>query len=120
MLYNALKEINSPENELAALKAAVLDSIGKLICRDTTKWGKEYVPMPSTFINGADSEFIPGYEELCLEECNLIVNSQLDDGSYPITWQWCNDYKEVILADNFWKAVIAMNNMRFLRGMKRL
>lgn len=119
-LYNALKEINAPENELASLRNAISDSIGKLICRDTSKWGKEYVSLPSTFISGTDSEFISGYEELCLEECDFIIASQLDDGSYPITWQWCNDYKEVILADNFWKSVIVMNNMRFLRDMKKL
>lgn len=118
-LYNALKEINVPENELAALKSAISASIEKLICRDTSKWGKEYVSLPSTLICGADSEFISGYEELCFTECELIKNNQLPDGSYNVPWQWCTPYKEFTLAENWWKSIITTQNMLFLKNMDK-
>lgn len=119
-LYNALKKADITAFDLDKLRSAISSNMDKLICRDTSKWGKEYVSLPSTFISGADSEFILGYEDLCLAECELIKNNQLPDGSYNVPWQWCTPYKEFTLAENWWKSIITTNNMLFLRNMNKL
>lgn len=119
-LYNALKKAKIAEFDLSELKSAISANIDKLICRDTSKWGKEYVALPSTFISGTESEFISKYEDLCLEECKFIIKDQLSDGSYNVPWQWCTDYREFTLAENWWKSIITTNNMLFLRNMNKL
>ncbi|MGN1102292.1 MAG: hypothetical protein ACI4RG_08880, partial [Huintestinicola sp.] len=111
---------NIDEFDLDKLKSAIYQNMDKLLCRDTSKWGKEYVSLPSTFISGADSEFISGYEDLCLAECELIMKDQLPDGSYNVPWQWCTDYKEFTLAENWWRSIITTNNMLFLKNMNKL
>lgn len=51
-LYNALKKAAVPRFDLNKLKRVISENIDKLICSDTSKWGKEYVSLPSTFISG--------------------------------------------------------------------
>ena len=52
--------------------------------------------------------------ELCRAECDYIKNTQLDDGSFYVPWQWCN-YKEWYVAENWCKSTITIENMLFLR-----
>lgn len=42
----------------------------------------------------------------------------IPDGSFPVTWIWCNDYAEYHIAANWWKSEFCINYMRFIRDFE--
>ncbi len=114
MLYGYLKEAGAERFGLDSLRDILLSRSQAEMCRDSSRWETEYVPKPSDYIQSRGSIFYPGNEELCREECRLIRQSQLPDGSFPVTWQWYTDYQEFALAANLWKSRIIIKNMRFI------
>ena len=101
-----------------SFKEKLITQVNDSICRDTSKWGKEYVSLPADFIRSKDSIFIGGNEELLKEQCRLVKQMQLPDGSFPVTWIWCNDYAEYLIAANWWKSEFCINYMRFIRDFE--
>ena len=79
----------------------------------------EYVAKPSNFINSRNSIFFADNAELAEAECGFIRQSQLEDGSFPVTWKWWTDYKEFEVAENYWKSIIAIKNMKYLKGIEK-
>ena len=101
-----------------SFKEKLITQVNNSICRDTSKWGKEYVSLPADFIRSKDSIFIGGNEELLKEQCRLVKQMQLPDGSFPVTWIWCNDYAEYHIAANWWKSEFCIGYMRFIRDFE--
>lgn len=101
-----------------SFKEKLITQVNNSICRDTSKWGKEYVSLPADFICSKDSIFIGGNEELLKEQCRLVKQMQLPDGSFPVTWIWCNDYAEYHIAANWWKSEFCIGYMRFIRDFE--
>lgn len=60
-----------------SFKEKLITQVNNSICRDTSKWGKEYVSLPADFIRSKDSIFIGGNEELLKEQCRLVKQMQL-------------------------------------------
>lgn len=58
--------------------------------------------------------------ELAKKEADMIIKEQLDDGSFPILWQWYNDYKEFEISANWWKSDIIIKNILYLKYLKNL
>ena len=90
------------------------------ICHDTEKWATDYVCKPSQLFDSKNSVFYLDNAAEAELECDFIVNSQCDDGSYPVTWLWYNDYKEFEIAVNWWKSNFIIKNFLYLRGFGRL
>lgn len=103
---------------MESFKEKLITQVNNSICRDTSKWGKEYVSLPADFIRSKDSIFINGNEELLKEQCRLVKQMQLPDGSFPVTWIWCNDYAEYHIAANWWKSEFCVSYMRFIRDFE--
>ena len=103
---------------MESFKEKLITQVNNSICRDTSKWGKEYVSLPADFIRSKDSIFIDGNEELLKEQCRLVKQMQLPDGSFPVTWIWCNDYAEYHIAANWWKSEFCVSYMRFIRDFE--
>ena len=101
-----------------SFKEKLITQVNNSICRDVSKWGKEYVSLPADFIRSKDSIFIGGNEELLKEQCRLVKQMQLPDGSFPVTWIWCNDYAEYHIAANWWKSEFCIGYMRFIRDFE--
>lgn len=101
--------------DMEEFKEKLAEEVNADICRDIDKWAAEYVCRPSKFIQGRDSMFYKDNEELAEKECEIITGSQLEDGSFAVPWQWFNDYKEFTLAENWWKSVIVIQNMLYLK-----
>lgn len=101
-----------------SFKGKLITQVNNSICRDTSKWGKEYVSLPADFICSKDSIFIGGNEELLKEQCRLVKQMQLPDGSFPVAWIWCNDYAEYHIAANWWKSEFCIGYMRFIRDFE--
>ncbi len=104
----------TPYDSEALLKK--LDEIVDLsVCRDPSRW-REYLPRPSAFISSRESRFYrDDLEEICLAECRYIKDTQNPDGSFYVPWTWGNDHKEWNVAEVWCKAIIAIDNLKFLR-----
>ena len=116
-LYEYLADTKAEIVDMDLFAAKLKEQVDFNICRDTKKWGKEYVSMPSDFIKSKNSIFYPDYSELAKAECKLITDSQLSDGSYPVTFTWCTEYKEQEIAINRWKSDFIIKNMLFLKNI---
>ena len=98
-----------------ALLKALDEVVEKSVCRDPARWW-EYLPRPSAFIKSRQSRFFRAdLEDICLAECRFIRDTQNPDGSFYVPWTWGNDYNEWHVAENWCKAIIAIDNLRFLR-----
>ena len=98
-----------------ALLKALDDVVDKSICRDPNRWW-EYLPRPSAFIDSRKCRFYRAdLEEVCRAECKFIKDFQNPDGSFYVPWTWGNDYKEWYIAENWCKAIAAIDNLKFLR-----
>ncbi len=104
--------------DLAAYKNALYTAIKNTVCTDTDKWFKEYVCKPSTFYDSSKLVFDIVDNELCKKEGELLLKGQLEDGSYPVTWLWRNDYKEYYVAANWWKSFLLRTNILYLKDLK--
>ena len=114
-LYEYLTETGLELVDMHTFTEKLKEEINNVICRDTERWKTEYVCRPSMFINSKESMFFEDNKELIRKECELLAETQLEDGSYIVPWLWYNDYTEYTLAANWWKSVLLIKNMRFLK-----
>lgn len=101
-------------------KTKLTSDVNFSICRDTKKWLTDYVCLPSNFFERHRAVFNSIDRSLADSECDVIIKSQLDDGSFPITWLWHTDYKEFEVSKNWWKSILIINNMLYLKGLGRI
>ncbi|MDE7463904.1 MAG: hypothetical protein K2M48_02645 [Clostridiales bacterium] len=103
--------------DLDAFKAALCVAVDLAVCKDTDKWIKEYVCLPSSFYNGSKTIFDLVDRELCLKEGKMLLEAQGNDGAYPVPWLWYNDYTEYHVSANMWKSIILRKNVRYLKDL---
>lgn len=94
-------------------------SVKKLIENDINKWGA-YVCKPSSFFNTSKSEFYQENKYLANYECEFLIKTQLEDGSWDIPWRWDNYPEAWAISKNWWKSINIILNLLYLRGMGRL
>lgn len=114
-LFEYLSEAGLSIVDMDEFKEKLMEEVNTNIRNDADKWETEYVCFPSTFIRSRSSIFYKGNEEPVEKECAFIADHQLEDGSFVVPWQWFNDYKEFLLAENWWKSVIVIEKIKFLR-----
>ncbi len=114
-LYEYLSETGLELVDMRTFAEKLQEEINNDICRDTERWITEYVCRPSMFINNNESMFFENNKELVQKECELLAKAQLKDGSYTVPWAWYNDYAEYTLSANWWKSVLLITYMRFLK-----
>lgn len=90
-------------------------AVNKLICKDTSQWGG-YVCKPLAFLNSKDSEYYLDNKEIADYQCEYIVNTQLEDGSWDITWSWEDYPDEWAISKNWWKGQVIIENLLYLKG----
>lgn len=117
-LYQALEKSGEELVDLDAFGKYLCENVNRCICCETDRWDTEYVCKPSNLGITKDSIFYEGNEDICQAEVNNIRDSQLEDGSYNVTWQWYNDYKEFDVAANFWRSNIIIEKMLFLKAFE--
>lgn len=101
----------------ADFEAALHAAIRQTVCTDANKWHTEYVCHPSSLISGADSPFLKDIGmDAARAECVFLLETQQEDGSWPVVWKWWTPYPEYEVAANWWKSQIIMERMLFLRG----
>ena len=106
--------------DLEALRKRLIEQVKYSITQDTVQWETGYICKPSQFFNSQDSLFYADNKEIAGYECDFILRTQLEDGSWPIPWGW-NDYpEEWAISKNWWKASGALLNLFYLKGMGKL
>lgn len=119
-LYNCIKASSVDIVDMSAFEQKLREQVKYNICPDREKWAAEYVPMPSDFRITRDSIFYADNADLAEYECDFIVDTQMSDGGYKVTWQWYTEYKEFEVSANFWRAAITLKNMAYLSGFGKI
>lgn len=92
------------------------------IGRDPAQW-KNYVPRPSRFIHDASSPLYSGNEDIVRAEVAYLRETRARGGVWPITWTWFDmmgQYgAEFSISENWWKGLVAIENMLFLRAFDK-
>lgn len=115
LAYELLKT-NDVNNivDLTAYKSFLCRAINNTICKDTEKYGVEYVAMPSSIFAGTHQEFItPETEPLIIAEKNILDKLQMKDGGFDITWKWYTLYNEFEQARTWWRPRITIEKLLF-------
>lgn len=101
--------------DLDAFKALLCKAIEDCICKDISKYGVEYVPMPSVIFAGRYSEFItPEIKPLIAAEKDILGKLQMEDGGFDITWKWYTPYPaEYEQARDWWRPRITIEKLLF-------
>ncbi len=90
---------------------------------DAGRWG-EYAKMPSFAVRSPDSPLYPALRDLVDKELDWIIDARGTDGVWPVTWQWyglMDRYgSEFAISANWWKTMIAIEKVTFLRAFGRL
>lgn len=89
--------------------------VSATLTTDSTEWESGYVCKPSQFIADKKSLFYSDHQSLVAEECQLIINSQLEDGSWAVPWTWGEDSEAWVISKEWWKAHIVLKNSQFLK-----
>jgi hypothetical protein len=103
--------------DLPALRAKLRERVTNTITHDKAKWHTDYICRPSQFFTSRGSVFYGDNKEIADYECEFIVDTQLDDGSWNIPWSWKDYPEEWAVAKNWWKGDVAVKNMLYLRGI---
>ncbi len=91
------------------------------ICTDLSKYGVEYVDRPTDLIDGPAHPFYPDAAAAAEAECQFLIDSQLEDGSWPVPWKWWTEFTdEFAVAANWWKGHIVLKHIVYLRNFGRI
>ena len=101
--------------DLSVLKEKLILQVRSSITQNTTEWKTSYICKPSQFFTGQDSIFYADNKYISKYECEYIVKSQLEDGSWNIPWGWNGYPDEWAISKNWWKANGAILNILYLK-----
>lgn len=117
LLAYELLTANSINNivDLNAFKDLLCKAIEDCICKDISKHGVEYVPMPSVIFAGRYLNFItPEIIPLIAAEKDVLGKLQMEDGGFNITWKWYTPYtEEYEQARAWWRPRITIEKLLF-------
>ena len=106
--------------DLSKVELLIRTRANSAITRDTSKWATEYVVRPSRFIRSRNDPLFAENEDAIRYECELLKETQLSDGSWPVTWHWSSYPDHWPVAQEWWKSIIVIENLQFLRDMGEL
>ncbi|MNC78146.1 hypothetical protein D3C75_1302920 [compost metagenome] len=72
------------------------------------------------YINAPESIFYAGNEEVVDKELEYILETRAAGGVWDISWKWTDYQREFAVAENWWKANVAIQNLLFLRNFGRI
>lgn len=98
-----------------SLKEKLEKSVNRLIVKNKSEWGG-YICKPSQFIMSRKSAYYEQNKEMAEYECEFIAKTQLEDGSWDITWNWEDFPNEWAVSKNWWKSTVIILNLLYLKG----
>ncbi len=102
---------------LDRLEVRLHEAVPLCVCTDLTKYGVEYVDRPTDLIDGPAHPFYPLIAEAAQAECRFLIDSQQEDGAWPVPWQWYNEYRdEFAVARVWWQGHIVLKHISYLKN----
>ncbi len=107
-----------PQREAAVQKLrAVLHAT---VVRDPHEW-TTYGIQPLSFVHSLNSPFYPGLEKEVDTNLAYIVQTQKEDGGWPLNWSWSEvDPSAWKIAEQEWRAVMTLEKLQRLEGFHRI
>ena len=100
--------------DLKRFKDLLCKAIDNTVCKDTQKYGVEYVPTPSSVFAGTYQELsAPEIKPLIAAEKEILYKLQTEDGGFDITWKWYTPYPEFEQARAWWRPRITIEKLLF-------
>lgn len=106
--------------DIDVLKNKLKKQVTYSITRNTDEWETSYVCKPSQFFNSRESIFYIDNKEIADFECEFIIRTQLDDGSWNITWKWADYPEEWAISKTWWKSNNIITYMLYLKGFDKI
>jgi len=101
--------------DLVTAKKNIENKLEEIICSDISKYGVEYVPVPSDFFVGIYKEFITDDIRPLIEtEKKVLEKLQKEDGGFDISWKWYTEYEEFETARSWWRPKLTMDKLLFV------
>lgn len=80
-----------------------------------------YALQPLQVIQGPSSPFMAGHEQAVAANLDQLIDSQDDDGSWPVSWSWGDAYPEAWpKARREWAGCLTLANLLVLRAFDRI
>ncbi|MDF2543872.1 MAG: hypothetical protein K0S47_3590 [Herbinix sp.] len=98
----------------SVLKNKLQEQVKANITHNTEEWETSYICKPSQFFNTKDSIFYDDNKEIANFECSYIINTQLEDGSWNIPWEWGDFPEQWSISKNWWKSNVIILNLLYL------
>ncbi len=93
--------------------------VNESICHDTSKWDREYVVLPSHYIQHPTSIYLLGNETILNTELESLGWRQREDGGFSIPWEWGTNYPEFDIVKRHWEAIKTIQNLSFYRAFTK-
>lgn len=95
-------------------------ALARLVETEPAAWGS-YNLRPLAVVSSPESPFADLFPEGLERNLDYLIQGQLEDGTWPITWSWGDDYPDVWpVAEAEWKGIMIVMNMRTLKAFGRL
>ena len=105
--------------DLQRLKEKLLLQVKSSITQNTVEW-ETVISANRRSFSVIKTALYADNKDIADYECEYIIKSQLEDGSWAIPWGWNGYPDEWAISKNWWKAGGAILNILYLKGMGRL
>ena len=116
-LFEDLSECAPSEIDLEEFEGLLQKQIKHILTEDTQVWSTEYVCKPSLLIHSRNSSFYEANKSLCRFECEFLTDTQQEDGTWAVTWDWGCYPEQWHIAKNWWKSDIIIKNIKYYQRM---
>jgi hypothetical protein len=107
-----------PQRKAAILKLRT--AISATVVRDPRQW-TTYGIQPLSFIHSPNSLFCPGLEREVDTNLDYIIETQKEDGGWPLNWSWSDsDPAAWKIAEQEWSAVMTLEKLERLENFHRI
>lgn len=104
--------------DIEYIEQVLREKILACITQDTSTWSTGYVCKPSQFIRSKESVYYETLKEIAEFECGFIKESQQEDGTWSINWEWLGYEEEFHIAKNWWRADVIIKNLLYLNAIE--
>ena len=117
-LFEDLVECNISGIDLSEFKSSLQRQMKHILTADTSVWASEYVCKLSLMIHSRSSRFYEENKELCDFECYFLSETQQEDGTWAVTWDWECNPEQWHISKHWWKSDLIIKNVKFYRNMQ--
>ncbi len=104
--------------DIIALKSLLNRQVKECVAYDISRWETDYLCKPSMFLSSKQDEFYPEIKKIAEYELDFIDQTQLEDGTWGITWSWSGYSEAWKVAENWWKCELIIKNCNYMKHMK--